>query len=49
MTRRSLLRALLAAIATVPLLGTTACEKGQWDPDRGVMVFHSRSGGGGRN
>ncbi len=47
MTRRNFLSALLAAFAAVPLLGTTACQKGEWDPDRGVMVFRSRDGGGG--
>ena len=49
MTRRSFLRALFAAFAAVPLLGTTACQKGEWDPDRGVVVWRNRSGGGGRN
>ncbi len=47
MTRRNFFRALLAAIAAVPLLGTTACQEGQWDPERGVMVFRSKDGGGG--
>jgi hypothetical protein len=47
MTRRQFLRALFTAIAALPLLGVTACEKGQWDSSTGTMVF--RRGGGGRN
>ena len=49
MTRRILARALLALFVAVPLLGTAACQKGEWDSERGVMVFRSDGGGGGRN
>jgi hypothetical protein len=48
MTRRNLCRALFAILVAVPLLGTAACQKGEWDSDRGVMVFRSDGGGGGR-
>ncbi|MEX0807651.1 MAG: hypothetical protein WD044_02885 [Dongiaceae bacterium] len=46
MTRRHFLRAFFAALATLPLLGIAACEKGQWDSSRGSFVFRSREGGG---
>jgi hypothetical protein len=47
MTRRNLCRALLAILVAVPLLGTAACQRGEWDRDRGVMVWRSQDGGGG--
>ena len=49
MTRRNFFRALFAVLVAVPLLGTAACQKGEWDPDRAVFVFRSDGGGGGRN
>jgi len=49
MTRRNLFRALLAMLVAIPLLGTAACQRGEWDSERGVMVFRSDGGSGGRN
>lgn len=50
MTRRNFFRALLAVLVAVPLLGTAACQRGEWDSERGVMVWRSQNGGGsGRN
>jgi hypothetical protein len=46
MTRRNLCRTLFAILVAVPLLGTAACQKGEWDSERGVMVFRSDGGGG---
>ena len=46
MTRRNLFRALLVVLVAFPLLGTAACQRGEWDSERGVMVWRSNSGGG---
>jgi len=49
MPRRRFLRLVMLAMASMATLTAANCQKGKWDPDRGVMVWRSREGGSSRN